>query len=213
MRFGVILAGLAILWIAKPAFPASPALETFQGPKGSYYRIPPGYLWENGAYNFSILVPEGAEVCTDDWFTSSHGPVLGPGNEPCLEVFKHPSVTIYAGYTIAYSDPVDKQTLIRRNCETHRVRTTDIVVDGQSFLKCWGRMDYHDDKSRYMDYFTFSEPNPGIALHVSVFCPSTGNCNKWIAKWETLIFDNLHIHWRRDDASASTGGAGKDQTK
>ncbi len=44
MRLGAMLAGLAILWVAEPAFPDSPALETFQGPKGNYYRIPPECL-------------------------------------------------------------------------------------------------------------------------------------------------------------------------
>jgi hypothetical protein len=191
MRLGAMLAGLAILWVAEPAFPDSPTLETFQGPKGNYYRIPPGYLWEN-EYN-TLRIPEGVEGCTDDGIISGHGPVIGPGKMPCLEVFKHPAVSIYAGYTIAQSEPIKKLTLIRENCKTHRVRATNIVVDSHQFLKCW--MDDRDDKSRYMDYFTFSEPIPALELHVYIFCPSSGNCNQWIRKWEKLIFNNLRIDW------------------
>ena len=145
-----MLAGLAILWVAEPAFPDSPALETFQGPKGNYYRIPPECLWENDEYKFTLRIPKGAEGCTGDGILSSHGLAIGPSDMPCLDVFKHQAAGIYAGYNIAQSEPVKKWTLMRDNCKAHRVKTTNIVVDGHKFLKCW--MDDPDDKSRYMDY-------------------------------------------------------------
>jgi hypothetical protein len=197
MRLGAMLAGLAILWVAEPAFPDSPTLETFQGPKGNYYRMPPGYLWESEERDVSFRIPKGVEGCTDDGIISAHGPAIGPGDVPCLEVFKHRAAGIYAGYTSSYfSDkPIPKLVIIRKNCKTYRVKTTNIVVDGQSFLKCWGQMDEPDDKSRYMDYFTFSEPIPNLGFHVYIYCPSSGNCNQWVHKWEKLIFDNLHINW------------------
>ena len=209
----MIVAGSAIVWVAEPAFPDSPALETFHGPKGNYHRIPPGYLWEVGAYNYTIRIPDGTEACTDDWIISGHGPAIGPGNMSCLDVFKHPAVTIYAGYTIAYSDPVTKRTLVHKNCGRYRARDTNILIDGQLFLKCWGRMNYLGDKMRYMDYFTYSEPNPGLEFHVYIFCPFSGNCTQWVAKWERIIFENLHIHWQDGKESEVTNGKVKGQSK
>jgi len=177
------------------AFPDSPALETFQGPKGDYLRIPPKYLWDNSQYNYTLRIPTGVEGCTDGGIMGSHGFAIGPSDMSCLDVFKHRAAGFFASYNLAYTEPVKKQTLIRENCKPHRVMTTNIVVDGQSFIKCWGQMDYGHDKRRYMDYFTFSKPNPGLELHVYVFCPSSGDCNQWVRKWEKLIFDNLHINW------------------
>jgi hypothetical protein len=213
MRLGTILAGLAILWVAKPAFPDSSALETFREPGGVYYRFPPGYLWENGQYNFSILIPEGAEACSQNGVMDSHGRTMGPIDTPCRDVLDHPATRISASYNIAQSEPVGKQTLIRENCRVHRATAANIVVDGQAFLKCLGDSDYPGTASRYMDYFTFSEPIPATELHVYIVCPTTGNCNQWIRKWEKLIFNNLHIHWQRDDASEATDGTGKGHDK
>ena len=211
MGLSAALAGLAILSIAKPAFCDPSGIETFRGSKGNYYRIPPGYLWEVGAYNYTIQIPRGAEACTDDWIISGHGPAIGPSNMPCLDVFKHPAAVLYAGITIAYSDPIRKETLIQQTCGKHRVKKTSMVVDGHSFLKCW---DYDPDvKSRYMNYFTFSEPNPGLGFHVYIFCPSSGNCKQWVAKWERLIFENLHIHWQDDKDSEVTNGKVNGQSK
>jgi hypothetical protein len=192
MRLGAMLAGLAILWVAEPAFPDAPALETFQGPKGRYYRMPPGYLWESEERDVSFRIPKGVEGCTDDGIISAHGPAIGPGDVPCLEVFKHRAAGIFLGFNV---DPTGRQTLIREICETHRVMTTNIVVYGNKFLKCRERLNDPDDKSRYMDYFTFYKPNLGATLHVYIFCPTSGTCNPWVHKWEKLIFDNLHINW------------------
>jgi hypothetical protein len=199
----MILAGLAILLIAKPAFPESsvieelldPSLEAFREPGGDTYRFPPRYLWENSQYDFSLLIPEGAEGCSKASIMSSHGGVFGPSDMPCRDVLNHGPIGIYASYSSASYDHKTKRALIRENCKKHHVNTTNIVVDGHSFLKCWGQMDYGDDKRRYMDYFTFSKPNPGLELHVYIFCPTSGNCNQWLRKWEKLIFDNLHINW------------------
>jgi hypothetical protein len=202
----MISAGLVILWVTNPAYSDSLSLETFKGPKGNYYRIPPGYLWENGAYDFSIMIPKGVEGCTDDWFISSHGPVLGSSGTPCLKVFKHPSVSVYAGYTsVLYSiNAVSKHAVIREICGRHRVTITNISIDGYQFLKCWKYRNYSENKGRYIDYFTLSEPTPGLQLNINIACPSSGNCRHWIRKWEKLVFDNLHIQWLRDDASDAT---------
>ena len=187
-----ILAGLAILWVVKPAFPVSPDLETFQGPNGSYYRMPPGYLWESEEREVALRIPKGVEGCTDDGIISAHGPAIGSNDMSCLDVFKHRAASIYVGFNVY---PEGKQTLIRDTCKTHRVMTTNIVVDGNQFLKCWGQMDYGDEKRRYMNYFTFSKPSHIIEFHVHIFCPSSGNCKQLLRKWEKLIFDNLHINW------------------
>ena len=216
-----ILVGLAILWVAKPAFPDStvpelpfdPTFEKYRLPGGDYYRFPPGYLWENDEYNFSLLIPKGAEGCSKDSIMNSHGQTIGPANIPCPDVLEYPAVSTYAGCTGACAEPMKKRTLIEENCGKYLVRRTNIVVDGQSFLRCWGRMNYPGDKRRYMDYFTFSEPKPGLVLHVVIFCPSSGNCKQWVAKWERLIFDNLHIHWQDDKESEVTNGKVKGQSK
>jgi hypothetical protein len=205
-----VLAGLAILWIARPVCADSTGLETFQGTKGNYYRIPPGYLWENEEYEFTLLIPKGAEGCTDDGIISAHGPVIGPSRAPCLDVFKHPIVSIYAGYI---TEPTSRQTLIRRICDNHYVRKTTIVVDGQPFFRCWDRIDEPGDKNRYMNYSTFREPFLTEHLDIYIFCPTTGNCNRWIHKWQKIIFENLHIHWKRDGASKATGNTGKGHDK
>ena len=216
-----ILAGLAIFWIAKPAFPDStapevpldPIFEKYRLPGGDYYRFPPGYLWENDQYNFSLLIPEGAEGCSKNSIMNSHGQMIGPVNMPCPDVMEHPAVSTYAGINRAYSEPVTKQTLIHENCGKYRVRTTNMIIDDQPFLRCWGRVNRPDEKSHYVDYFTYSEPNPGLELHVIIFCPSSGNCKQWIAKWERLIFDNLHIHWQDDKESGVTNGKVNGQSK
>ncbi len=210
-----ILVGLAILGCAKPTFADSPAVETFHGPKGDYYRIPPGYLWTNENYNFTLLIPEGAEGCTDNGILSSHGFAIGPSGVPCLDVFKHPAAGIYAGYTIAYSEPVRKQALIQEICKnrTNRPKKTNIWVGDYQFYRCWRGADQLDANSRYMDYFILSEPNPGIELSVYIFCPETGNCHHWIRKWEKLIFNNLSIHWSDDDASETIGSKGDGKNK
>ncbi len=205
MRLGAILAGLAVLWVAKPAFPESsiiedlldPSLEAFREPGGDIYRFPPGYLWENEQYNYSLSIPEGVEGCSKASIMSSHGGVFGPSNMPCRDVLNNSPVGIYASYNSAYYRHKTKWALIQENCKKHHVKTTNIVVDSQSFIKCWGQMDYGDDRRRYMNYFTFSRPNPGLELDVYVFCQSSGNCNQWVRKWEKLIFKNLHIHWSK----------------
>jgi len=217
----VLMAGLAIIWVAKPAFPDStapefpvdPTLEQFRLPGGDYYRFPPGYLWENDQYNFSLLIPEGAEGCSKSSIMNSHGQIIGPVNMPCPDVMEHPAASTLAGCTGGCAEPMRKQTLIEENCGRYRVRKTDIVVDGQSFLKCWGRMNYLGDKMRYMDYFTYSEPNPGLEFHVYIFCPFSGNCTQWVAKWERIIFENLHIHWQDGKESEVTNGKVKGQSK
>jgi hypothetical protein len=192
-----ILAGLVILGVAKPAFPDSPDLETFQGPEGDYLRIPPGYLWDNSQYNYTLKIPAGVEGCTDGGIMSSHGFAIGPSDMSCLDVFKHHVASFYAGYNLANAESVKKQTLIRNICKTHRVKTTNIVVNGHRFFKCWDQVNNSDGKSRYINYFTFSEPNPCLEFHVYIVCPVSGDCNQWVQKWEKLIFNNLHIHWSR----------------
>lgn len=187
-----ILAGVATLWVATPAFSDTPALETFPGPKGDYYRAPPGYLWENEEYEFTLLIPKGAEGCTDDGILSSHGLVIGSKDVSCLNVFKYPSVGIYGEYIIA---PTSKKKLIKIGCGNHLAKNSNIKIDGYSFFKCWGKSDNQNDNSRYMDYFTFREPGLGEEIDIYIFCPTIGNCSRWVAKWERLIFENLHIHW------------------
>ena len=217
----VILAGLVILSVAKPAFPDStapefpvdPTLEQFRLPGGDYYWFPPGYLFENDQYNFSLLISNGAEGCSKNSIMNSHGQTIGPVNMPCPYVLIHPAVSTYAGSNRAYSEPVTKQTLIHENCGKYRVRMTNIIIDDQPFLKCCGRINRPDDKSHYVDYFTYSEPNPGLELHVIIFCPSSGNCKQWVAKWEKLIFKNLHIHWQDDKNSEVNNGDVKGQSK
>jgi len=215
MRAILILVGLAILGGAKPTLANLSAIETFHGPKGDYYRIPPGYLWKSENYNFTFLIPEGAEGCTDNGVLSSHGFAIGPSGMPCLAVFKHPAAGIYANYTLAYSEPVGKRAIIREICtsKTHRSKKTNIWVGGYQFYKCWGGANHLGANSRYMNYFILSEPNPGIELSVYIFCPETGNCPHWMRKWEKLIFNNMNIYWSDDDASETTGSKGDGKNK